>query len=926
MAGNASEESQQSANEVISSEASDKSIDKPPNGSSESVDKLDVIVTGDVFVEQFVWQDSSIAMEAKSLPYTAPDELREAESTLAFRELSGAPLHASIFKAMLKEFGFDGDVSVESTPSSDEIGEIWERVDGGPFPLYMHQLGTFAAENGRQPSDAELVWRIANSFGELRKVKPRDAVRRHANKEGSYGPVATRRAMDVQEKIRAVVKHKLGQLFNGEELESDTVVVVNDRHSYKHIENHTSARGMFGQIIQEADFPLPKGEEDLSKLLVVWHTRHGVFTENAIADILLSKPFARRTLAVLNYNCLRDAGVPLRFNCSYESSIRLLLDSLSHPVVQRLLHFPHVLIRFDYGLLHLSTDEHGNVCGLDIHGINAGPYAFLASRHGIMTGNTPLLIGAVLRELCCQKRKGQSIQEFLDDCSRVTPIGQEKSFFGVQHPTITNNTPIDRAIDLGLLASALHFQNGYGAFAADGPPRCFEEGTTTLYRELCQSLVNASPTLKEREMSSHDYSLAFRSDSAVVTAFDRLTRISVPEDVLGDSPDSRAKRPSFSRVGILRNGEVMQHSAVPLWSPEEKNNVDRVLRGIVEHGLDRVVSRRRLDDDFLCEPSILCPVVEFGSYLSVDSQDIDSFLSLRFLLDKYLNQADWRSPLAIAVFGKPGSGKSRIVKEVMQSVPGCSLDESLDCNMSQWSGLMHLTRQFRRLQDRVLHSRSTPVVVFDEFDSPLNGQEAGWLRYFLMPIQDGLYMDGDDTFHVGKSIFVFAGGVAHSYQEFLRRFLDLVELKVPDFVSRIRGVIDVQDVAYPDLIEGHGGTKVFTPTSPNCALQLRRAVLLRSLLRKNVPQIFEKGTEIAQISGPIIDAFLYVPSFTHGVRSMEAIIQMSRVSPRQGSQLLPSALPSPEQLKLHVDSSAFLKIVQAGGGGVNHSVDWMRGQ
>jgi len=51
---------------------------------------------------------------------------------------------------------------------------------------------------------------------------------------------------------------------------------------------------------------------------------------------------------------------------------------------------------------------------------------------------------------------------------------------------------------------------------------------------------------------------------------------------------------------------------------------------------------------------------------------------------------------------------------------------------------------------------------------------------------------------------------------------------------------------------------------------------------------------------------LNVPKFHHGARSMEAILDMSRI---ENGVWEPAALPFHSQLALHVDADAFKKLV-----------------
>jgi hypothetical protein len=90
-------------------------------------------------------------------------------------------------------------------------------------------------------------------------------------------------------------------------------------------------------------------------------------------------------------------------------------------------------------------------------------------------------------------------------------------------------------------------------------------------------------------------------------------------------------------------------------------------------------------------------------------------------------------------------------------------------------------------------------------------------------------------------------------------------------------------------------------------LALRRAILLRSILEKKAKQIFDEPKKNARINKGLINAFLRVDKYEHGIRSMVAIVEMAR--PEQG-QLRVASLPSREQLQMHVDAVQFLKLTE----------------
>ncbi len=128
-------------------------------------------------------------------------------------------------------------------------------------------------------------------------------------------------------------------------------------------------------------------------------------------------------------------------------------------------------------------------------------------------------------------------------------------------------------------------------------------------------------------------------------------------------------------------------------------------------------------------------------------------------------------------------------------------------------------------------SGKIPLVFWDEFDTTLNGKPLGWLRYFLAPMQDGKFQEGQLNHPIGRAIFVFAGGTASSMAEFDKGEADeFKSAKGPDFVSRLKGYINVLG---PNPVKGAGDPYFI----------IRRAILLRSSLKRSNPQLFEKAAE-----------------------------------------------------------------------------------
>ena len=67
-----------------------------------------------------------------------------------------------------------------------------------------------------------------------------------------------------------------------------------------------------------------------------------------------------------------------------------------------------------------------------------------------------------------------------------------------------------------------------------------------------------------------------------------------------------------------------------------------------------------------------------------------------------------------------------------------------------------------------------------------------------------------------------------------------------------------------------------TSTSRDPFFILRRAIVLRSMFERNIPQIIQN--KVVNIDLGILRAFLKTHTYKHGVRSMESIIGMSSLA------------------------------------------------
>jgi hypothetical protein len=189
------------------------------------------------------------------------------------------------------------------------------------------------------------------------------------------------------------------------------------------------------------------------------------------------------------------------------------------------------------------------------------------------------------------------------------------------------------------------------------------------------------------------------------------------------------------------------------------------------------------------------------------------------------------------------------------------------------------------------------------------------LKLFLAPMQDGEFKDGEAIHPIGKAVFVFAGGTRSTFGSFVRNLSDsdaglsdpsneasaedreraarkaFGEAKGPDFVSRLRGFIDIM-----------GPNRQGTDDE---AFVIRRAMVLRAMLLETpkTAGLLDSRNRL-RIDDGVLRAMLHVSEYRHGTRSLGALLDMSRIAGASRYDL--SALPPRSQLDLHVDAEEFM--------------------
>jgi hypothetical protein len=335
------------------------------------------------------------------------------------------------------------------------------------------------------------------------------------------------------------------------------------------------------------------------------------------------------------------------------------------------------------------------------------------------------------------------------------------------------------------------------------------------------------------------------------------------------------------------------------------------------------------------------PVYKVGRLTSIDKSEIESYQSIRNIIDEYVQNKNFVTPVSIAVFGPPGAGKSFGLKQIISQIPNISKID-ITCNLSQYSNYSELTNIFPRIRDAGL-TGNIPVAFFDEFDSNYENTPLGWLKFFLTPMQDGIFFSHEHYHPFGKVIFIFAGGKYESFEQFVTS-QSYSDQKGPDFASRLRGHIDIigynstkkqfnvkpfQEFNYNSMdIKENGTNKINAynlsmasnqhiqdtkttgedSTDDDNVFMVRRALLIRSLLLEFAPHLFKGEDRELTIDRNVLRALIKVSEYKHGARSIQEIIKMSLLSERKSFE--PSCLPPRQMLMQHTDADDFLNLLR----------------
>jgi len=339
---------------------------------------------------------------------------------------------------------------------------------------------------------------------------------------------------------------------------------------------------------------------------------------------------------------------------------------------------------------------------------------------------------------------------------------------------------------------------------------------------------------------------------------------------------------------------------------DDKENIDAITSDFNPRWKQRLVGHlaemcRRSADSQVWYNSASSPFLWLGEtpkegksdkrLLVIDRKEVEGIRAVKRMIQQYISDVKNHKahrPLSIAVFGPPGSGKSVAVNKIIEMGTDSDLKAQIRVlNLSTYSSFEAFDRHFQDIvKELATQKHELPVIFFDEFDASLVGKPYGWLKFFLSIMEDGK--------PIKEAIFIFAGGTADTFEAFNKteqtrsdeRWAEFSLQKGPDFISRLKGHINVVGI---------------NPAGPEDDLYLiRRALTLRFLISES--QDLKEGDK-AKIDKSMLNAFLHVPRYIHGSRSMRMLVDLCVKGDEKIIAM--SEVPPIHQLDMQVDGKAF---------------------
>jgi hypothetical protein len=282
-----------------------------------------------------------------------------------------------------------------------------------------------------------------------------------------------------------------------------------------------------------------------------------------------------------------------------------------------------------------------------------------------------------------------------------------------------------------------------------------------------------------------------------------------------------------------------------------------------------------------------------GKFATRNKEFKKHILEVAEAIIRYNDKLEPKRPLNILLAAPPGSGKSFLIKEIVNDINSKIKEKDKDKKLNfheiyvpSMSDRGNVTQHLHTLCV-IKENKLTPVIFFDEVDAEINGQHI--YPNLLAPMWDGTFAYEDKEHKLGKAILFFAGSSLSveersskiiedaqlllddkplSYNIYYKRWVDEFKeyvneydkraIKLPDFVDRIDLIIRIPPVtkvllgddALPEVMDVAAGLikKTF-----NTVERIERRALIgiaHLLIKANTRRTAEKVVFGASLKDP----------------------------------------------------------------------------
>lgn len=284
------------------------------------------------------------------------------------------------------------------------------------------------------------------------------------------------------------------------------------------------------------------------------------------------------------------------------------------------------------------------------------------------------------------------------------------------------------------------------------------------------------------------------------------------------------------------------------------------------------------------------PMANFDKLFVYDRREMENFRFVHDVIEAYASDQS-TSPLNIAIFGPGRCGKRFSVMEVANTACHSYRTSHLHFNLSDFEGPNDLANAFYAIRDSTLEGRLV-IAYFEGFDNELLNKPFGWLSYLSSCLSSGTFHDKNNTIqHIGRAVFLFGSSNAATFDDFERRLQSLAlsgksMSNCTKFIACIQGTVDIR---------GPGRCDVF-----DSVFSVRRAIILRNML-VDLASCPTDGPNFL-IEDDVLDGLL-LTALRNGTRSLRTLLEVCRFDQRPTFDRM--ALPTPSQLRLHLDYDEF---------------------